>query len=95
MRAKRRGSPNIIGLLMRAGTVGSDARLRHLRLHVDLLIEPPLERISMLDWKAWAEAIEDGYHHTVNCSKSASSRRSGFSCAVDFGALSDDLSAAV
>ena len=66
MRAKRRGAPNIIGLLMRAGTVGSDAQIRHLRPHVDLLIEPRLDQISMLDWKSYAKAIEGGYRQTVD-----------------------------
>jgi len=66
MRAKRRGAPNIIGLLMRAGTVGSDAQIRHLRPRVDLLIEPRLHQISMLDWKSYAAAIEGGYRHTLD-----------------------------
>jgi NTE family protein len=65
MRAHRRGAPNIIGLLMRAGTVGSAAQIRHLRPQLDLLIEPGLQNVSMLDWKSYQTTIEEGYRHTV------------------------------
>jgi NTE family protein len=65
LRANRRGAPNIIGLLMRAGTVGSNAQIKLLRPHVDLLIEPPLTRISMLDWKSYRAAIDGGYRHAI------------------------------
>ena len=66
LRPARRGSPNIVALLMRAGTVGSEAQIRHLRPHVDLLIEPRIDQISMLDWKSYAKAIEGGYRQTVD-----------------------------
>jgi len=65
LRSARRGSPNIITLLMRAGTVGSEAQIRHLRSHVDLLIEPRIESIGMLDWKAYRLAIDEGYRQTM------------------------------
>jgi NTE family protein len=65
IRARRRGTPNIIGLLMRVGTVGSEAQTRQLRPQVDLLIEPALQGISMLDWKAYDAAVEAGYRHTI------------------------------
>ncbi|HUY27696.1 MAG TPA: patatin-like phospholipase family protein [Candidatus Binataceae bacterium] len=65
LRPARRGSPNIITLLMRAGTVGSEAQIRHLRPHVDLLIEPRIESIGMLDWKAYRLAIDAGYRQTM------------------------------
>ncbi len=65
IRARRRGTPNIIGLLMRAGTVGSEAQIRQLRPQVDLLIEPALHGISMLDWKAYDAAVEAGYRDTI------------------------------
>ncbi len=65
MRPARRGAPNIVALLMRAGTVGSQAQVRHLRPHVDLLIEPRIESIGMLDWKKYRLAIDEGYRQTV------------------------------
>ncbi|MHB8384025.1 MAG: patatin-like phospholipase family protein [Candidatus Binataceae bacterium] len=65
LRPARRGSPNIVALLMRAGTVGSEAQVRHLRPQVDLLIEPRIESIGMLDWKAYRIAIDAGYRQTI------------------------------
>ncbi len=65
LRPARRGSPNIVALLMRAGTVGSEAQVRHLRPQVDLLIEPRIETIGMLDWKAYRLAIDEGYRQTI------------------------------
>jgi len=65
LRPVRRGSPNIVALLMRAGTVGSEAQVRHLRPQVDLLIEPRIETIGMLDWKAYRLAIDEGYRQAI------------------------------
>lgn len=65
LRPARRGSPNIVALLMRAGTVGSEAQVRHLRPRVDLLIEPRIEPMGMLDWKAYQRAIDEGYRQTI------------------------------
>jgi len=65
LRPARRGSPNIVALLMRAGTVGSEAQVRHLRPQVDLLIEPRIEPMGMLDWKAYQRAIDEGYRQTI------------------------------
>jgi NTE family protein len=65
MRPARRGSPNIVALLMRAGTVGSEAQVRHLRPQVDLLIEPRIEPMGMLDWKGYRRAIDEGYRQTI------------------------------
>jgi NTE family protein len=65
LRPARRGSPNIVAILMRAGTVGSDAQVRHLRPHLDLLIEPRIESIGMLDWKSYRLAIDEGYRQTA------------------------------
>jgi NTE family protein len=65
LRPARRGSPNIVALLMRAGTVGSEAQARHLRPQVDLLIEPRIEPMGMLDWKAYQRAIDEGYRQTI------------------------------
>ena len=61
----RHGTPNILTVLMAAGTVSSSAQVRTLRNRVDLLIEPQLDGISMLDWKAFDRTIEAGYRHTI------------------------------
>jgi NTE family protein len=62
---KRRGVPNILALLMRAGTISSEAQVRSLEGRVDLLIEPKLEGIGMLDWHAFDRAVEAGYRQTL------------------------------
>ena len=62
---RMRGSPSIISILMRAGTVGSTAQRRVVREQADFLFEPPLEGIGMRDWKAFDRAVEQGYVHTL------------------------------
>lgn len=59
------GSPSIISILMRAGTVGSTAQRRVVREQADFLYEPPLEGIGMRDWRAFDRAIAQGYAHTM------------------------------
>lgn len=61
----RKGTPNIINILMAAGAMSSHAQVRALRNHVDLLIEPPLAEINMLDWKAFHKTVDAGYRHTM------------------------------
>ncbi|HUA33659.1 MAG TPA: patatin-like phospholipase family protein [Candidatus Binataceae bacterium] len=63
--AKRRGTPNIIGLLMSAGMVNSEAQVKLRRQQVDVLIEPRLGNMGMLDWHSWESAIEQGYRQTM------------------------------
>jgi NTE family protein len=62
---RMRGSPSIISILMRAGTVGSTAQRRVVREQADFLFEPPLEGIEMRDWKAFDRAIAQGYAHAM------------------------------
>jgi NTE family protein len=61
----RKGTPNIVNILMAAGAMSSHAQVRALRNHVDLLIEPPLGDINMLDWKAFHFMIDTGYRHAM------------------------------
>jgi len=63
--AKRRGTPNIIGLLMSAGLVNGEAQVKLQRQQVDILIEPQLGKMGMLDWKSWEMAVEGGYRQTM------------------------------
>lgn len=55
------GSPSIISILMRAGTVGSTAQRRVVREQANFLFEPPLDGIGMRDWKSFDHAIAQGY----------------------------------
>ncbi|RME97756.1 MAG: cyclic nucleotide-binding protein, partial [Alphaproteobacteria bacterium] len=57
--------PPIISILMRAGTVSSDAEMERQAQDADLLIEPPLGDIDIPDWRAFDEAVTIGYEHTV------------------------------
>lgn len=61
----RGGRPGIVELLMRAGTISTDARSDELRAHVDLLIEPPVGTIELRDWTAFDRVVEAGYRHAA------------------------------
>ncbi len=58
---RMRGTPSIISILMRSGTVGSEAQRRIVREQADYLIEPPMLGIGLRDWKRFDDAIRDGY----------------------------------
>ena len=60
---RMRGSPSIVSILMRSGTVGSEAQRRVVRDQADLLFEPPLPEIGLRDWHALEQAIAEGYAH--------------------------------
>ncbi|MBV9723596.1 MAG: patatin-like phospholipase family protein, partial [Gammaproteobacteria bacterium] len=54
---------NILQILLRSGTVNSTtATIAHRQL-ADVLLKPALERIDMLDWKAFDRVVELGYRH--------------------------------
>lgn len=61
---RMRGTPSITSILMRSGTVGSDAQRRVVRERADMLFEPPLATIGLRDWHALDRAIAEGYDHT-------------------------------
>ncbi len=52
---------NILQILWRAGMVNSAANTLARRELSDLLLQPPLEQIDMLNWRAFDRAIEAGY----------------------------------
>ena len=62
---RMRGTPSIVSILMRSGTVGSEAQRRLVREHADFLFEPPLEDIGLRDWKKLDRAVAEGYAHAV------------------------------
>jgi NTE family protein len=55
---------NIFQILWRAGMVNSAAATMAHREQTDLLLQPPLESVDMLNWRAFDEAIEMGYRYT-------------------------------
>jgi NTE family protein len=62
---RRKRRPNILRILLRAGMVNSNATTLAHREKTDLLLQPPLAQIDMLNWKAFHRAIELGYEHTA------------------------------
>ena len=62
-----RGNPSIISILMRSGTVGSEAQRRIVREQCDYLIEPPMPDIGLREWKKFDQAIREGYDTARAC----------------------------
>jgi NTE family protein len=61
----RRNRPNIFQILWRAGMVNSSAMTAAHREKTDLLLQPPLAQIDMLNWSAFERAIATGYEYAV------------------------------
>jgi NTE family protein len=64
---RMRGNPSILSILMRSGTVGSEAQRRVVREQCDFLIEPPMPDIQLNDWKKFDQAIQEGYDTARAC----------------------------
>jgi NTE family protein len=62
---RMRGTPSIFDVLMRSGTVGSEAQRRLVRDEADFLFEPPLENLDPLDFKSFDRAVKEGYEHAA------------------------------
>jgi len=63
-----RGRGSRIGIkkiLLRAGMVNSAATSIGQRQQTDLLLQPPLASIDLLDWQAFERVVEIGYRHAV------------------------------
>jgi NTE family protein len=61
----RRNRPNIFQILWRAGMVNSSAMTAAHREKTDLLMQPPLAEIDMLNWSAFEKAITIGYEYAA------------------------------
>jgi NTE family protein len=61
----RRNRPNIFQILWRAGMVNSSAMTAAHREKTDLLMQPPLAEIDMLNWSAFEKAIQVGYEYAA------------------------------
>jgi NTE family protein len=64
---QRRGTgwPGLVSTLTRAAMVNSEETSQHCIEAADLLITPPLEHVSMLDWKDWQLAVDSGYREAL------------------------------
>ena len=56
---------NIFQILWRAGMVNSAAATMAHREQTDVLLQPRLETMDMLNWKGFDRAIELGYTYTI------------------------------
>lgn len=59
------GTPSIVSILMRSGTVGSEAQRRLVREQADYLFEPPLIGVGLREWNAFDRAVQEGYDHAM------------------------------
>jgi NTE family protein len=64
---------NILQILWRAGMINTSANTLAHREMTDLLLQPPLEQIDMLNWKAFDRAIESGYLYALERIQAAAS----------------------
>ncbi len=62
---EKKHRPNIFQILWRAGMVNSNAVTAAHREKTDLLLQPPLAQIDMLNWKGFDRAIAAGYEYAV------------------------------
>jgi len=65
MNMVRRGGrrPNIFQVLWRSGMINSAAATVARREQTDLLLQPELETVDLLNWQAFQRAIDAGYAH--------------------------------
>jgi NTE family protein len=54
---------NILQVLLRAGMINSTANTAAVREHSDLLLQPPLGNLDLLNWQAFDKAVEAGYRY--------------------------------
>jgi NTE family protein len=61
----RRSRIGIMKILLRAGMINSTATSVGQRQQTDLLMQPPLASIDLLDWQAFDRVVEIGYRHAL------------------------------
>ncbi len=59
------GTPSIVSILMRSGTVGSEVQRRLAREQANYMFEPPLVGVGLRDWRAFDRCIAEGYQHAL------------------------------
>lgn len=65
----KRNHVNIFQILIRAGMINSAANTHAVREHTDLLLQPPLGDLDLLNWRAFDKAVAAGYEYA--CAKLA------------------------
>jgi NTE family protein len=61
----RHKRPSIFQILWRAGMVNSNASTVAHRAQSDLILQPPLAEVDMLNWDAFDRAIQAGYEYAI------------------------------
>lgn len=56
--------PNIAQILLRSGTVSSEAQSQLARARAAAVILPPLADVDLRDWRAYDRVVDLGYRHT-------------------------------
>ncbi|MEX2130259.1 MAG: patatin-like phospholipase family protein [Pseudohongiellaceae bacterium] len=56
---------NIFQVLLRAGMINSTTNTATVREHSDILLQPSLANVDLLNWQAFDTAVEAGYRHTM------------------------------
>lgn len=59
------GWPRLVSTLTRAAMVNSEETSERCRAQADVLITPPLEHVSVLDWRDWQLAVDSGYQEAL------------------------------
>jgi len=63
-RARRRYRlPSLVSLLMNVTVLYSASRLQQTRKLIDVYMNPPLDRVGMLQWKRFEQIVAQGYAH--------------------------------
>ena len=58
-----RRRPSLVRILLRAGTINSEASAQAARAAADLVIAPPLREVDLLDWSRFDEVVAAGHAH--------------------------------
>jgi NTE family protein len=79
----RRKCPSIFQILWRAGMVNSNASTVAHRAQSDLILQPPLAEVDMLDWDAFDRAIQVGYEYAIKRLEELPADSPVLKCAAD------------
>jgi NTE family protein len=67
-------------ILLRAGMLNSAAASIAQRELADVLLRPPLERVDLLDWRAFQRAVDIGYRYALQALEREGKKLTGSEC---------------
>jgi len=62
---RRHRFPSLVAYLMNVQTLYSTSRQSHARKLTDFYLNPPLERVGLMQWEKFEEILQQGYAHAV------------------------------